>query len=181
MHARLALFADGEPARRYARLLTVLGPCRPAAVSAVGAHIAHPRAARSYLRYATGITVAESKLALLASRGFVARQRLTPTAPPVDFGARQARPIKYSAAGKSLMAITDEYEMLRGSEVSRGGMYLELWHRPSGNLALWAFYRNADRSFEFTRYRTDVPADVETWFQQEARRLLPPNTAQRGT
>jgi hypothetical protein len=76
------------------------------------------------------------------------------------------------------MDVAERYEMLRGSDVSRGGMYLELWDRGSGELALWAFYFDADGSLEFTRYRSDVPLEVETWFQQEARRLLPPSTAE---
>ena len=71
------------------------------------------------------------------------------------------------------MEVDERYQMLRGSDVSRGGVYLELWDRPSGELALWAFYLDADGSFEFTRYRSDVPVDVEAWFQQEARRQLP--------
>jgi hypothetical protein len=76
----------------------------------------------------------------------------------------------------------DRYEMVRGSDTSRGGMYLELWDRPRIRLALGAFYTDADGAFEFTRHRDDVPPDVEAWFQQEARRLLPPVTeAEAGT
>jgi hypothetical protein len=74
-------------------------------------------------------------------------------------------------------AITERYELLQGSDASHGGMYLELWDQPSGLLALWAFYFDADGQFEFTWYRAGVPGDVETWIQQEARRLLPPCTA----
>jgi len=66
------------------------------------------------------------------------------------------------------------YEMVMGSDVARGGMFLELWVRPANELALWAFYSDADGSFEFTRYRDDVPTEVEAGFQQEARRRLPP-------
>jgi hypothetical protein len=79
------------------------------------------------------------------------------------------------------MEVGERYELLRGSDVSRGGMYLELWDRPSGELALWAFYSDADGTFEFTRYRADVPAAVITWFQQEARRRLPPSSGELGT
>lgn len=75
-------------------------------------------------------------------------------------------------------SLADPFELLRGSDTVRGGTYLELWNRQAGELALWAFYFDADGAFEFTRYRLDVPADVEAWFQQEARRLLPPITAQ---
>jgi hypothetical protein len=76
--------------------------------------------------------------------------------------------------------LVERYEMLRGSDAAGGGMFLELWDRQAGELALWAFYFDADGAFEFVRYRVDVPAGVETWFQQEARRLLPPITAGHG-
>jgi hypothetical protein len=36
--------------------------------------------------------------------------------------------------------------------------------RPSNELALWAFFSDADGSFEVTRYRADVPPEVEAWF-----------------
>jgi len=58
--------------------------------------------------------------------------------------------------------------------VARDGMVLELWDRPSNELALWAFFSDADGSFEVTRYRADVPPEVEAWFQAEARRRSPP-------
>ena len=66
------------------------------------------------------------------------------------------------------------YETIVGSDVARDGMFLELWDRPSSELALWAFFSDADGSFEVTRYRADVPPKVEAWFQAEARRRLPP-------
>jgi hypothetical protein len=70
------------------------------------------------------------------------------------------------------------YETVMGSDVARGGMYLELWEcGPSRELALWAFYSDADGSFEFTRYRADVPPEVEARFHQEAKRRLPPESA----
>jgi hypothetical protein len=66
------------------------------------------------------------------------------------------------------------YETIMGSDVARDGMVLELWDRPSNKLALWAFFSDADGSFEVTRYRTDVPPEVEAWCQAEARRRVPP-------
>jgi hypothetical protein len=68
---------------------------------------------------------------------------------------------------------SEQYETLMGSDVARDGMYLELWDRTSTDLALWAFYSDGDGSIEFKRY-CDVPTQVEVWFQQEARRRLPP-------
>ncbi|WP_337176777.1 hypothetical protein [Paludisphaera sp.] len=75
------------------------------------------------------------------------------------------------------MQIDERYETVMGSDVHRDGMFLELWERnPPRELALWASYSDADGSFEFERYRDDVPLEVETWFHQEARRRLPPMT-----
>ena len=75
------------------------------------------------------------------------------------------------------MQYNERYETLMGSDVDRDGMFLELWERsPTRELALWAFYSDADGSFEFERHRDDVPPEVEAWFHQEARRRLPPMT-----
>ncbi len=78
------------------------------------------------------------------------------------------------------MDVADGYEMLMGSDAAHGGMYLELWDRPRGKLALWAFYSDAEGSFELERHRSDVPADVEKWFVREAHRRLPPMGAEPG-
>jgi len=78
------------------------------------------------------------------------------------------------------MDVCTRFEMVRGSDVSRQGMFLELWDRPANELALWAFHCDADGTFEFTRYRWDVPKTVEDWFHWEARRLLPPITTDPG-
>ncbi len=68
----------------------------------------------------------------------------------------------------------EHYEVRLFSEVARDGMSLELWDRPSNELALEAFYSDRDGSFVFSRYRADVSPEVEAWFQAEARRRLPP-------
>ena len=70
----------------------------------------------------------------------------------------------------------ERYLTIMGSDVARDGMYLELWERsPTRELALWAFYSDADGSFEFERYRADVPPEVEASFHLEASRRLPPS------
>ena len=72
----------------------------------------------------------------------------------------------------------ERYETVMASDVSRDGMYLELWerHKPC-ELAPCAFYSDVDGSFEFERFRADVPPEVEAWFHREARRRLPPTSA----
>jgi hypothetical protein len=73
------------------------------------------------------------------------------------------------------------YETVMGSDVTRDGMFLELWDiGPPREFALWAFYSDTDGSFEFTRYRADVPDEVEAWFHLEAKRRLPPVPLVRG-
>ena len=69
----------------------------------------------------------------------------------------------------------DRYATVMGSDLARDGMFLELWDiQATQELALVAFYSDADGSFEIERYRVDVPQEVEAWFEQEARRRLPP-------
>jgi hypothetical protein len=63
-----------------------------------------------------------------------------------------------------------------GSDLVRDGMFLELWDRSVGELALEVFYSDVNGSFATTRYRFDVPPEVEAWFQAEAHRRLPPGT-----
>jgi hypothetical protein len=75
------------------------------------------------------------------------------------------------SAAEGRLQHNERYETVMASDVDRDGMYLELWERsPPRELALWAFYSDADGSFEFGRYRDDVPPE------QEARRRLPPMT-----
>ena len=68
----------------------------------------------------------------------------------------------------------EQYETIMASSGEYDGMFLELWDRLTAELALMAFYSDADGSIEFMRYRADVPPEVETWFQEEAARRLPP-------
>lgn len=75
------------------------------------------------------------------------------------------------------MNIADRYAIVMGSDLARDGMFLELWERASDMLVLWAFYSDADGSMEFEQYRQDVPAEVRAWFEEEARRRLPPSIA----
>jgi hypothetical protein len=72
------------------------------------------------------------------------------------------------------MAHEERYRTVMASDVARNGMYLELWDRTTETLALSVFYSDTDGSMEFERFRTDVPFEVESWFQEEARRRLPP-------
>jgi hypothetical protein len=63
------------------------------------------------------------------------------------------------------------YETIVGSDVARDGMFLELWDRPSNELALWAFFSDA-RDAETCCF--GLPT-----FSGEERRATPPAAARR--
>jgi hypothetical protein len=72
------------------------------------------------------------------------------------------------------MDVERDYQTVMGSDVARGGMFLELWERAPRKLALWALYSDVDGSIEYEQHVADVPAEVRQWFEQEAARRLPP-------
>ena len=67
----------------------------------------------------------------------------------------------------------ERYEVIMGSDIVRDGMFLELWDRPSSELAVEVFFSDTDGSFATTRYRNDLPPEVDAWFHSEALRRLP--------
>ena len=71
-------------------------------------------------------------------------------------------------------------ELIRGSDVARDGMFLELWERASGDLLVEAFYSDADGTMVFDHYRAEVPPPVRQWFEQMAWTYLPPVTPPGG-
>ena len=67
------------------------------------------------------------------------------------------------------------YEVIMGSDSARVGMFLELWERrPQGELVAEVFFSDVDSSFTTTRYKADIPDEVEAWLLSEAKRRLPP-------
>ena len=69
-----------------------------------------------------------------------------------------------------------EYSLIRGSDIERNGMYLELYDAPEPNgnpIAEW-FYSDTDGSLSFTPYRDEISDSALAWFRKEAARLLPP-------
>jgi hypothetical protein len=47
------------------------------------------------------------------------------------------------------------YETSMGSDVARDGLFLELWDRPSNELALWAFF-SMDAIFDVRNFRNEI-------------------------
>jgi hypothetical protein len=68
----------------------------------------------------------------------------------------------------------DRYEVIMGSDVIRDGMFLELRDLLADEPAAEVFFSDMDGSFAITRFRADVPPEIEAWLQDEARRRLPP-------
>jgi hypothetical protein len=70
-----------------------------------------------------------------------------------------------------------EYSLLKGSDIARDGMFLELSagvDLSQSPLAEW-FYSDVDGSMSLTLYATDLDEGVLTWFQLEANRQLAPS------
>jgi hypothetical protein len=65
------------------------------------------------------------------------------------------------------------YEVRRGSDVERDGMYLEIADDANARLAD-VFYSDQDNSMTFTAYRADLPLPVVEWLIAQARLRLTP-------
>jgi len=76
------------------------------------------------------------------------------------------------------MDFPEPYTVVMASDVIRDGMGLELYLRgpagyPDGDILMEVFYSDVDGTFQTQKFRS-VPANIEEWFQAEARRRLPP-------
>jgi hypothetical protein len=68
----------------------------------------------------------------------------------------------------------DSYQVIRGSDVIRDGMFLELCPRSiREKLLMEAFYSDVDGSMTYQSFAGDVPEEVVVWFKQLANKLLP--------
>ena len=69
------------------------------------------------------------------------------------------------------------YSLLRGSDIKRDGMFLELYARADpydGSLLAECFCSDVDGSMQLTEYAAGVSISALAWLQSEAARLLPP-------
>lgn len=69
-----------------------------------------------------------------------------------------------------------QFRAVRGSDVVRDGMFLELSEAGSSSPLLEAFYSDADGSFSLRGFGGSVPLAVAEQFIASARRLLPPSS-----
>ena len=74
----------------------------------------------------------------------------------------------------------NQYEVVRGSDIVRDGMFLELRDGVSKQLILEAFYSDVDGSLSLEHFCAGVPAEVVKWFRQQAAERLPPGPAGEG-
>lgn len=79
------------------------------------------------------------------------------------------------------MDFSRKYELIRGSDPVRDGMFLELWERASDTLLLWAFYSDVDGSMEYEQYRDEISPDLRQQFEQMAWHYLPPVSPSEGS
>jgi hypothetical protein len=69
-----------------------------------------------------------------------------------------------------------EYMVIRGSDLERDGMFLELYlgREPNGMPVAECFYSDADRSLSLTVYEGSTPEAALAWLEKEGARWLPP-------
>jgi hypothetical protein len=70
-----------------------------------------------------------------------------------------------------------QFSTVRGSDVARDGMFLELSEAGSSSPLMEAFYSDADGSFSVRGFGGSVPLAVVEQFIASARQLLPPSSA----
>ena len=70
-----------------------------------------------------------------------------------------------------------EYTVLKGSDIERDGMFLELYlgREPKGRPLAECFYADADGSLSVTVYEARVPGAALAWLEGEGARMLPPD------
>lgn len=66
------------------------------------------------------------------------------------------------------------YNFIRGSDVTKDGMYLEVCDEERAEVILFAFFSDADGSFICTAYKENLPFALVEQFVKSARAGLPP-------
>lgn len=67
-----------------------------------------------------------------------------------------------------------EYTIVRGSDVDRDGMYLELSEKESKNIIAEVFYSDRTHDFSLSCFRPDIPLALIESLINDAKQLLPP-------
>ncbi len=65
------------------------------------------------------------------------------------------------------------FETLRGSDINRDGMYLELIEPKSGDVVAEIFYHDEEKKMQISLYKQDLPLEVIEAFIARAKNDLP--------
>lgn len=68
------------------------------------------------------------------------------------------------------------YHTVRGSDIHRHGMYLELIDSASGDEVAEVFYSDESAKMQITIFQQDLPLEVVDRFIERAKRDLPPSS-----
>lgn len=74
------------------------------------------------------------------------------------------------------------FTLIRGSDVQRDGMYLEISEKMHGgtHVVLEVFYRDEDGRMTLTAFAKDLPLELVEFTAQTAREWLPPSVVDMG-
>lgn len=80
---------------------------------------------------------------------------------------------RYPLEGGSAVVNGIEYTIVRGSDVDRDGMYLELSETESKKIIAEVFYSDRTHDFSLSFFQPDVPLSLIESLINEAKQLLP--------
>ena len=72
---------------------------------------------------------------------------------------------------------TSGYETIRGSDMRRGGVYIELIEHSTGDEVAEIFYAAETREMTITIFKNDLPLEAVEMLIDRAKRDLPPVSA----
>jgi hypothetical protein len=76
--------------------------------------------------------------------------------------------------GPSVLSIGNRiFEVVRGSDINRDGMYLEMSERGGKAGIAEVFYSDETRGFVLNTFGNDIPLDAIEWIATNARLTLP--------
>jgi hypothetical protein len=66
------------------------------------------------------------------------------------------------------------YSAIRGSDIDRDGMCLEIQRREGRSVVLEIFYSDTDSTMTLSTFENGLPVALIEWAIEKAKRLLPP-------
>jgi hypothetical protein len=85
-----------------------------------------------------------------------------------------------SHKGGSVVVHGVEYTVVRGSDVDRDGMYLELSEKESKKIVAEVFYSDGTHDFSLSCFQPDIPMRLIESLINDAKQLLPPIQNEQG-